>query len=206
MSTENRVAVQSASLNRIAPESSWLCRRVAAVLIGIWLGGILLVALAAPASFRSVDSVLASPPESIAKAVKALGPDLTREILQFQAGEANRSMFAIWGWAQLALAVTVVVLLLFLSNVGRTALGLAFGMMLLAALMKFLLISRIAASGSLTRPSVQTAPTELAERLRLMYYGFTAFELVVVTLSTMLLVLLLGGRRSSSSRRHVEEI
>lgn len=206
MSTEPRAASQSASLNRIAPESSWLCRRFAAVLIGIWLGGILLVALNAPAAFRSVDSVLASPPDSIAKAVKTLGPDLTREILQFQAGESNRMMFAIWGWTQLALAGAVVVLLLFLSNVGRTALGLSVGMLLLAALMKFLLITRIADSGTLTKTSAATAPTELAERLRLMYYGFTAFELVVVALGTVLLVLLLGGRRSGSGRRHVEAI
>ncbi|MBL0159159.1 MAG: hypothetical protein IPP47_18900 [Bryobacterales bacterium] len=206
MSTESRAASQSASLNRIAPESSWLCRRVAAVLVGIWFGGILLVALAAPASLQSVDSVLTSPPQSITKAVKSLGPELTREILQFQAGEANRVMFLIWGWTQLALAGAVVILLLFLSNVGRTVLGLSFAMMLLAALIKFLVISRIAASGRLTQASVQIAPAELAERLRFMYYTFAAFELVVVVLGSVLLVLLLGGRRSGSGRRHVEEI
>ena len=207
MSTDKRTAARPAVLNRIAPETSWLTRRIAAIILSIWFGGILLVALSTPSALHSVNSVLTSPPESVAKAVKTLGPGLTREILYYQAGEANRVLLDVWGWAQLGFALAVVVLLLFLSNVGRAELGLSLGMMLLAVFMIFLLIPRIAQTGRLTPASAQAASADLAEKIRLMHYGFTAFELTVVALGSMLLVLLLRGRRSSnSSRRHVEEI
>ena len=196
-----------AALNRIAPESSSLTRRIAAIIISIWFGGILVIALGAPSAFRSVDNVLTSPPESVAKAVKALGPSLTREILYYQVSEANRLLFDIWGWTQIALAVAIVILLLFLSNVDRIALGLSLGMMFMAVLMNFALIPRLSETARLMRVSTKGPTAELAEQFRLMHYGFTFFELTVVALGVMLLVLLLRGRRGMGQhRRRVEEI
>jgi hypothetical protein len=207
LANEHRIAKSPAALNRIAPESSSLTRRIAAIVISIWFGGILLVALAAPAAFRSVDSVLAAPPDSVAKAVKTLGPSLTREILRYQVSESNRLLFDVWGWLQLGLAVGVLILLLFLSNVGRTTLGISLGMTLMAALMNFLLIPGISDLGRRMQASMHARPDELAERFRLMHYGFTAFELAVVALGTVLLVLLLRGRSGDSRRRsRLEEL
>ncbi len=202
MSFEQQIGTPPSVLNRISPESSALVRRVTAVIIGIWFGGILLVALAAPATFRSVDSVLAAPPESVAKAVKTLGPGLTREILQFQIGEANRTLFAVWGWAQLGFGLTILILLLFMSNVGRPALGLSLAMMALAVLMNFVLIPGIADAGRGMRATLQTGPAGLAGRFRTMHIGFTVFELSVVALGSVLLFLLLRSRRGSGLRRH----
>lgn len=207
MSSEPRTVTSSTALNRIAPESSSLTRRIAAVLVSMWLGGILMVALSAPATFRSVDGVLTSPPESVSKAVDTLGPTLTRQILHYQVSEANRMLFDAWGWVQLTLALGIVLLLLFFSNVGRMTLGLSLGMLFMAGLMNFLLIPRIAEAGRQLRASLQVQPAELAERFRLMHYGFTAFELTVVALGAMLLVLLLRGRSGiGQHRRPVEEI
>jgi len=204
---EQRMANAPAALNRIAPESSSLTRRIAAIIVSIWFGGILVIALGTPSAFRSVDNVLTSPPESVAKAVKALGPSLTREILSYQVSEANRLMFDIWGWAQVALAVAIVILLLFLSNVGRIALGLSLGMMFMAVLMNFALIPRLSETARLMRVSTKGPTAELAEQFRLIHYGFTFFELTVVALGVMLLVLLLRGRRGMGQhRRRVEEI
>ena len=207
MPNEQRMANAPAALNRIAPESSSLTRRIAAIIVSIWFGGILVIALGTPSAFRSVDNVLTSPPESVAKAVKALGPSLTREILSYQVSEANRLMFDIWGWAQVALAVAIVILLLFLSNVGRIALGLSLGMMFMAVLMNFALIPRLSETARLMRVSTKGPTAELAEQFRLIHYGFTFFELTVVALGVMLLVLLLRGRRGMGQhRRRVEEI
>jgi hypothetical protein len=123
LANDHRIANHSAALNRITPESSSLTRRLAAVVISIWFGGILLVALAAPAAFRSVDNVLTAPPESVAKALKSLGPSLTREILRYQASESNRLLFDTWGWVQLGLGLAVVILLLFLRHAKITAIS-----------------------------------------------------------------------------------
>ena len=89
----------------ISPEASWLVRRLVAVLVSAWLGGILMVALSAPAAFQSVDFSLKSPPPSMLKAVKLLGEPAVHEILRFQVGEANRLMFETWGTVQLSWAL-----------------------------------------------------------------------------------------------------
>ncbi|MBI5280868.1 MAG: hypothetical protein HY858_04230 [Candidatus Solibacter usitatus] len=201
MSSRTRVRTTSTAHNRISPETSWTTRRLTAILISIWFGGILVVALAAPAAFKSVDSVLASPPAVTAKALKQLGPTAVREILHYQVGEANRLMFETWGIAQLLLGVSIFLLLLFLSTAGRPALGLALAMMLMAALMNFVLIPRISEIGRDMRASLQARPGETMQKFGLLHLGFTAFELAVVLLGTILLVLLLRNRSGFSGLR-----
>lgn len=192
----------STSMNRVPYETSSLLRRAASILIGIWFGGILMVALSAPAAFRSVDTHLAAPTEATAKALKALGPTTVREILHYQVGEANRLMFESWGWVQSALGAAIFVMLLFGTTVGRPALGIALGQFLMALLMQFIMIPRITEIGRQMRSGSTGQPQDLVARFRAMHLGFTAFELAVVLLGSALLVLLLrraGGRRRSDS-------
>ena len=191
-------ALRSSTPGRLGQESSSLVRRLAAVLIGVWFGAILVVALGAPAAFHSVDGVLASPPPSVAKAVEALGPGPTRNILRYQVSEANRMLFEIWGWVQVGLGLTVVVLLLFLSNAGRSSLWLSVAMLAMAVMMNSLLIPRMEDTGRQMAFSVHATPAELADRYQRfewMHFGFSAFELIVVALGAILLVLLLRSRR-----------
>lgn len=187
--------------NQITRESSWLARRLAATLIGIWLGGILLVALSAPATFRSVDAVLAAPPPVVEKAVEQMGPRTVRDLLHYQVSEANRQVFETWGWVQLALGGLLFLLLLFLTTVGKTQVGLSLGMLLMAVLMNSLLIPRISEIGRQMSSRTQVQPGQLEERFRLLHTGFTTFELAVVMLGTILLVLLLRSRGAAALAR-----
>ena len=197
-----RIRRSSSSVhNQISRESSWLVRRLAATLIGIWFGGILLVALAAPASFRSVDAVLASPPPAVEKAVEQMGPRTVHDILYYQVSEANRQIFESWGWVQLALGGVIFLMLLFLSTVGKTQIGISLCMFLLSLLMQFVLIPRISELGRLMRRGAQMQPGQLEERFRLLHLGFTTFELTVVVLGTILLLLLLRSRSAASLAR-----
>jgi hypothetical protein len=192
----------------ISPEASWFVRRLVAVLVSAWLGGILMVALSAPAAFQSVDFSLKSPPPSMLKAVKLLGEPAVHEILRFQVGEANRLMFETWGTVQLILSAAAFILLLFFSTVRRTTLGVSLIMLATAALMKFLLIPRIVETGRTLHTSAPGSAAKAAESFRALHVGFSAFESAVAVLGVLLLALLLrnrrGSRSSSRNRRHTD--
>ncbi len=168
-----------------------MTRRLVAVLVSIWFGGILLVALAAPASFRTVDPTLKSPPPAVEKVMKAVGPAAARDALRYQVSEVNRAMFNIWGWMQLGLGVVIFLLLLFMSTVGRLSLILALAMMLLSILMRFVLIPRIS---DITREIQTTGAAAAADKLQLLHGGYSVFQLSVMVLGSILLVLLLRSR------------
>jgi hypothetical protein len=194
MPNQARISTSSTAHNRISVETSWRTRRLAAILVSLWFGGILVVALAAPAAFRSVDAVMTAPPEVVAKTMQQIGPASMREILHYQVSEANRQLFDLWGWVQLTLGAVIFLMLLFLSTSGRATLGVSLAMLLLAALMHFLLIPRISEIGREMRAAMKAAPADALRRFQFLHLGFTAFELGVVVLGTVLLVLLLRSR------------
>jgi len=184
--------------SRITPEASWFVRRVCAVLVSAWLGGILLVSLGAPAVFRAGEVVLRHPAPSLTRVMGKVPEDQMRDLLRYHAGEANNQVFALWGTLQVAYGAAVLLLLVFFSNVGKLRLGLAAAMLLLALLMKLLLIPAIAETSRLFRSS---GLADVGERFRLLHGAFAAFEIASAALGLALLWLLLGGSRSSSRRR-----
>lgn len=201
MANQARVSSGSSAHDRISHHTSWLTRRVTAVLLSMWLGGIFLMVLVAPAGYRSVDSTMARPPQHIAKAMKQVGQGPMRDILQYQASEANRVVLEWWGLLQMAAGVTVFLMLLFMSTAGRPALGLSLGMLVMSVLLEFFLIPRISQLGQSIQLSSQTQAAELAAKLRALHLGFTAFEMVVVLLGAILLALLLRSRPGFSGSR-----
>lgn len=185
--------------SRITPEASWFVRRVCAALVSAWLGGIVLVSLAAPAVFRADDIVIRHPAPAHAELVKRLPEDQVRDLLRYHAGEANNQVFALWGTMQAAYGAALCVLLLFFSDVGRLRLGLAGAMLMLALLMKLFLIPAIAETSRLFRA---TGLPDAGRRFQMLHGAFAAFEIALAVLGLALLWLLLGGSRSSGRRRN----
>lgn len=182
--------------SRITPEGSWLARRICAVLLGAWLGGIVLVSLSAPAAFRAGEAVLRQPPPAHAALLKTVGQDALRDLLRYHAGEANNQIFALWGTVQVAYAVAVTLVLLFFTNVGRWRLSLAAALLALAFFQKLYLIPAIADASRQFRAG---GLADAGRRFQLLHGSFAAFEIASALIGLALLVLLL--RRGRSSRR-----
>src|SRR5579862_1140816 len=87
-------------------------RRLAAFLLGAWIGCGLLMLLLALENFGSPGRVLFSPPKSADKLIKKLGAEDARLLLAYQAAEQSRAYMEIWERAQMALAVMLGVCLL----------------------------------------------------------------------------------------------
>lgn len=201
MGNQARVSGGSSAHDRITHQSSWITRRFTAVVLSMWLGGILLVSLVAPAGYRSVDSTMAHPPRTVTAAMKAMGAAPVRQMLQYQAAEAGRFVLEWWGLLQLAMGTAVFLLLLFGSTAGRPALGLSLGMLVMALLEAFVLIPRISAIGQELQMAGQSRAAEVEAKVRALHLGFTAFGLVVILLGAILLGLLLRSRPGFSGRR-----
>ncbi|MEJ5368348.1 MAG: hypothetical protein WHT08_08530 [Bryobacteraceae bacterium] len=184
--------------SRISPEASWLVRRICAVIVGAWLGGILLVALGAPAVFRAGETVFRHPSPAHAEVLKRAGQDAVRDLLRYHAGEANNQMFALWGTMQVAYGAAVALALLFFTDVGRWRLSLAAAMLVLALFQKLYLIPAII---SASRQFRSGGIAEASRRFELLHSSFAAFEIALALIGLALLVLLLRG--GGSRRRRV---
>ena len=181
----------STGFRPISDESASFVRRLTAILLGAWLGAILMVAVAAPAAFSSVDATLKFRTPLVTQAIKVMGEPDVHDLLRYQVGEANRQLFETWGTMQVLFGALIFFLLLFFSHVRRAGLGLALLMLLMSAAMKWLLIPRIVETGR----TLHTA--QAAQRFRALHTGFSTFEAAVAVLGVFLLVLLLRRRRGS---------
>jgi hypothetical protein len=199
MSSSHRPAARQKSQSsfggeRISSTVSRRSRRLAVFLLGLWMGGIVAISIAAPASFRSVEKVMAERPEIVTAATDKLGPVTMRDILRYQVAETNRMMFTIWGWVQCFLSLALLLLLIFLSNAGRLSLLCSGLMSAVAALANFVLIPRIV---ELARTNIKGVGS--AERFELMHSGFTTFQAAILVLGLVLLFSLFRRRERTGS-------
>lgn len=173
-----------------AAHTDRLARRMLILLIGIWFGSMLVVVLAVPRSFQSVDLVMADPAPEISKAIREIGPIRARMVLHHQISESNRMLLQGWGWAQLGLGLLVFGIVLFGTKSGRVAIGLAGLMLLVAAVTQFLLIPRLHEISRATDFAPAMAGSPATDRFLVLHRGFVAFEAVIGVLGTVLLGLL----------------
>lgn len=196
MTTLNRrIAPQTSS--PVTLETAWNIQRVAALLVALWIGGVVIVAISAPVSFRAVDALMAGQPGILKEAVRKVGPIPMYEVLRLVAGEVNRILFEYWGWIQLGIAFVVFLQVLFFSSLRKAGVVLAGAMFLLSGVLGIYLIPSIAQIG---REIQVSAAARMAgeERFRALHFAFTAFESTIVLMGVLLIVLLLGRSRLSA--------
>lgn len=182
-------------MSRISRRTAARTRRVVTFLLGLWCGGMLLVALVAPASFTAADSVLKAPPPALETVIEKADAATAKAVLRYQVAEVNRKMFELWGWMQGLAALAVLVLLVFLSNAGRHAVGVAALMVLLAGIMNFVLIPGIS---NLTRAAASAGEKAAAAgSFALLHTGFAIFQIALLVLIAALFFLLFRGRDRS---------
>jgi hypothetical protein len=119
-------------------------RRLAALLLGAWLGASVLTDVAVTQNFQTVDRFLQTPGSvSASAALGAIGRDRERFILRRNAGEENNWIFVNWERVELALGGLLFLLLLFGDKPQRLLLALCVAMFLIVAAEHFLLTPQI---------------------------------------------------------------
>jgi hypothetical protein len=119
-------------------------RRLAALLVGAWLGASILTDVAVTQNFQTVDRFLERPGSvSASAALNAIGRDRERFILRRNAGEENNWIFMNWERVELALGGLLFLVLLFGDKPQRLMLALCAAMFLIVAVEHFFLTPRI---------------------------------------------------------------
>jgi hypothetical protein len=115
-------------------------RRLAALLLGIWLGASILADIAVTQNFRAVDRFLETPGNlSTSAALNRIGRDQTRFILRRNAGEENNWIFLNWERVEIALGGSLFLLLLFGDRPQMLSRALCLGMLAIVVAQHFLL-------------------------------------------------------------------
>jgi hypothetical protein len=183
-------------------------RRFACLLLGAWLGGIIMVAVMATQSFRTVDRLLLEPSPGAAQELRNMGHETSRMLLRWEAGEQNRRMFEIWETAQLVLAMAVLFVLLFGSTEGKYALALSVLLLLIVLMQRVLLTPLMESLGRLVDfvpPSVRSPDRIRFQVLHMGYAGLEVFKgLLCILLAAKLLVR--ARRKSGQSAGDVDVV
>ena len=136
------------------------------------------MALVAAQNFRSVDRLLMNLSASAVMSTRDIPPSQLRGLLQYQAAEENRSLYAIWDSAQVALSALFFFFLLFGSQEGKVSLGLALVMFLLVLLQWLYLTPEVTALGRLTDFLPSAAPSPDRPKLWVLQWGYKLVEVL----------------------------
>lgn len=122
--------------------------RLAAFILGLWLGASILMDLVATQNFRSVNRVLSGSDLRFVEATKSAGgKEPTRLLLRYFAGETNRFLFENFEWSELLLGIVLLLVLLFSRSYQKLSMALCLGMLILVALQRFYLTPAITELG-----------------------------------------------------------
>ena len=169
-------------------------RRLAALLLGAWLGGSVFMDMVATQNFRSVDRLLAAPPAQVAERIQALGGhDAARVFLRYQVSEQNRWYFESWERAQIVLGAALFLVLVFGAVPNRLTLLLVLLMLAMVLVMRFFLTPEIIRLGR----AADFAPAADRTRFWTFHGMYSAGELIKLGLGIVLGVrLLLRAKRT----------
>ncbi len=175
-------------------------RRLAALTLGAWLGGSVLVAAFTAQNTALVESLLARPAREAVDVLVRVQPSDLRMLLAYHATEGNQWLRGHWEIAQLALGF-VTLLALFLGT-SRSGYSIVYCVLMIATVvfLHFFLtpqIQRLAVSVDFVRAEMVSLERD---RLRSLETGYTIAESVKLILGTLTAISLL--RRSRRRSRH----
>lgn len=149
---------------------------MAMAVLGGWLGATLLMWFVAVASFSTADRILRASNPQVTQATQPMGPSQTRVVLRYLASEINRTCFDAYGWAQVALAIFLLVLQLRQTPRDTIALALMGAMLGLVLVLTLIITPQIVVLGrSIDFVPRNPPPPELA-RFHRLHAAFTVLD------------------------------
>ncbi len=181
-------------------------RRLATLLLGLWLGGGLFMTWVAIHSFRGVDKLLKSPAPAAAQYIKVLGNSSARTLLRHQIGELNRHYFSNWEVVQIGIALVFLLTMLFDAKTEKLYLALGGLALLLVIVQHFLFTPQVATLGR----AIEFLPPEAPSAERVGFWRFhNAYSVLEIAKGLLLMgmsvrLVMISSRRRRSSRKKVD--
>jgi len=170
--------------------------RIAALLLGAWIGGCVFMDSVATQNFRSVDRLLAAPPAPINQRIQAMGGhDAARVFLRYQASELNRRYFTAWEDTQIVLGALLIFTLVAAGYRDKVTIWLPSLMLGITLLMHFLLTPEITRLGRTLDLAPLGQPSASSTRFWIFHGGYSALELIKLGWGLALAIWLLLPKR-----------
>ena len=123
-------------------------RRIAALLLGLWLGGGIFADIAVTQNFQTVDRFLAAPGSAgTVVELNRIGRDRERAILRRNAGEENNFLFENWERVELMLGIALPAALFIGGRPPKAMLAAALAMWLIVVVQHFYLSPEVSLLG-----------------------------------------------------------
>jgi hypothetical protein len=178
-------------------------RRLAAILVGVWLGAGTFADLAVTQNFQTVDRFLAAP-GSIGTSVELnrAGRDHARLILRRNAGEENNFIFQNWERAEIIIGIALLAMLFFGGRPQKLMLAAALSMLLIVAVQHFFLSPEVTDMGR----KLADLPDDAALTKRFwMFHGIYSGSEILKLLVGFALAVRLSIRRISDPDHFAKE-
>lgn len=170
-------------------------RRVAAILLGIWLGAGIFADLAVTQNFQTVDRFLADPGSTgTSVELNRMGRAPARVMLRRNAGEENNFLFENWERAELMLGVVLLGTLFFGERPQKVMLAAGLAMWVLVLVQHFLLSPQVAEMGRSMADHAEDAA--LSRKFWLFHGIYSGLEILKVVVGFGLAVRLCMRRKA----------
>lgn len=178
-------------------------RRFVCLVLGMWFGGTVMIAVEASYAHRAPDRILAEPAVGALQHIHAMGREGAGEFMRYTSAEQIRWLRETWDSIQVVIATGVFFLLLFGSSEGKFGLLMAFGMLGLAVFDRFVLTPEIAALGRLSDFIPPGSYSGDHARALMLEGGYVGLEAVKWVLGLALAGSLVFRHQRSAARGHV---
>ncbi len=131
---------------------------------------------AASGSFSTANAVLKDSHPRLSEVTKPLGNDQTRAVLRYVASEINRRYFRAYGWAQVVLAASLLVLLLGRTPREATSLAVIGAMFAVVLVLTFYVTPEIASVGRALDFVPRDPPPPEMGRFRILHGAYTVLD------------------------------
>jgi preprotein translocase subunit SecG len=170
--------------------------RIAALLLGVWLGGCVFMDTVATQNFRAVDRMLTTPTPQVKERMQALGGhDAARALMRYQAAEQNRQYFSTWEMAQIGLGMLLLLMLVAAGQRDRVTLWLVALMLGVTLLMHYVLTPQITRLGRAMDFAATGSPAGESTSFWIFHGLYSALELIKLGWSIALAVWLVLPRK-----------
>jgi hypothetical protein len=172
--------------------------RIAALLLGAWLGGSFLLIYLAVNGFEHATATLTAPPPQLASTLEAIPQSSQRALLRYVAVEQNRFYFDFWESAELVMGF-VLILILFFGMESRLMSALTLGMVLVVTFQHLLIspeLNWLGRSIEFIPWSTQSQPRDQFWRLHTMYILLDFLKIALGGVIGMLLITAQRRRRN----------
>ena len=181
-------------------------RRIACLILGLWMGAGLMMAWLAAQNVRMADQLMALPNAAASLQFKSVGHAQSALLLRYLAAEQTRSEYEIWETVQLFLSAFFFFFLLFGTSQGKFTLGIALLLFLIVAFQRFAVTPQITGMGRALDFGAVASRREQAQ-YEVLRYGYLLSEAVKCGLGLVIGVALFwSSGRSLDSGQEIHMI